>query len=217
MLALLVSPILGNQNFGRIGFAVLSLSLLIFMIWCFSIVWDVWDQSSDCHFCLFRKNQPVLQICARVEASSGALYKIFVLQGQVFVKSFKLFVLSYIGTNPAWRKTFKGFPQKHCLPASPSLSQGILQSTLDRTLCLIQDLKLGKLMVNFCNGTNFQDRLELIIIDDHWLLEKNTGVKSEFTCILDHLQRRVNLHGWFSPVSQPWQQKTSMGWKSLLG
>ena len=165
MLALLVSPILGNQNFGRIGFAVLSLSLLIFMIWCFLIVWDVWDQSSDCHFCLFRKN--VLQICARVEASSGALYKIFVLQGQVFVKSFKLFVLSYIGTNPAWRKTFKGFPQKHCLPASPSLSQGILQSTLDRTLCLIQDLKLGKLMVNFCNGTNFQDRLELIIIDDH--------------------------------------------------
>ena len=49
------------------------------------------------------------------------------------------------------------------------------------------------------------------------VLEKNSGVKSEFTCILDHLQRRVNLHGWFSPVSQPWQQKTSMGWKSLLG
>ena len=47
-------------------------------------------------------------------------------------------------------------------------------------------------MVNFCNGTNFQDRLELIIINIEW---QQTVLKSEFTCNLDHLQHRVNLHG----------------------
>ena len=50
------------------------------------------------------KSLPVLKISARVEAASGALYKILVLQWQVFVESFKLLILAYIWTNFAWKE-----------------------------------------------------------------------------------------------------------------
>ena len=83
-------------------------------IWIVFMQCNALNVPADAVLLSAEKSWPVLKISARVETASAPLYKILVLQWQVFVESFKLLILRDIWTNSALKKrTFKSVQRKY--------------------------------------------------------------------------------------------------------